>query len=156
MEQDFPLGLRISLLHRCFRKKMDEMLREQDLTGVQFGVLAALTRLEQQGEAEINQKDLEQVTHVTHPTMTEIIKRLEKKGFLRCETSRRDRRYKSIHSTERGRGLRYRVQEVDEASSQWLCRGLTPEQREQLTVITDRMLKNAMSCCEEGGESRCD
>ena len=156
MEQELPLGLRISLLHRAYRKKMDEMLRKQDLTGVQFGVLATLDRLEQQGNGEINQKDLEQVTHVTHPTMTEIIKRLEKKGFLLCETSSRDRRFKSIRSTEKGRSLRWRMREVDEASSQWLCRGLTPEQKSQLLVITDQMLANAISCCEEGGGGCCD
>ena len=61
MERDMPLGMRFSLLHRAFRKKMDEMLREKDLTGVQFGVLGALMHMEHSGTEEINQKDLEQV-----------------------------------------------------------------------------------------------
>ena len=84
-----PLGLRFSLLHRSYKKKIDELLREKDLTGVQFFVLGALVRLEHAGSGEIHQRDLELATHVTHPTMTELLKRLEKKGLIRCAPSAR-------------------------------------------------------------------
>ena len=72
-EKELPMGLRFSLLHRAFRKKMDERLSEKELTGVQFGVLSALLRMEQVKTGEISQRDLEEVSHVTHPTMTEIL-----------------------------------------------------------------------------------
>ncbi len=49
MEQNLPVGLRFSLLHRAFRRKMDALLCEKELTGVQFGVLMALVRLENEG-----------------------------------------------------------------------------------------------------------
>lgn len=150
MDRDMPLGMRFSLLHRAFRKKMDEMLREKDLTGVQFGVLGALMHMEHSGAEEINQKDLEQVTHVTHPTMTEIIKRLEKKELIRCEVSQRDRRYKRISSTEKCQGLRQAVKTVENETTQWLCRGLSPEQLRQLEELTDVMLHNAFEACEKG------
>lgn len=92
MKSDMPIGLRFSLLHRAFIRQMDQRLLEKDLTGVQFGVLAALIRLEERGEAELSQRDLENASRVTHPTMTEIIKRLEKKGFLLCRPGQLDRR----------------------------------------------------------------
>ena len=82
MKSDMPIGLRFSLLHRAFLRQMDQRLLEKDLTGVQFGVLAALIRLEERGEAELSQRDLENASRVTHPTMTEIIKRLEKRAFF--------------------------------------------------------------------------
>ena len=91
MKSDMPIGLRFSLLHRAFIRQMDQRLLEKDLTGVQFGVLAALIRLEERGEAELSQRDLENASRVTHPTMTEIIKRLEKKGFLLCRPGQLDR-----------------------------------------------------------------
>ena len=78
MEKELPIGLRFSLLHRSFKKQLDEQLKEKELTGVQFGVLGQLGRLERSGQGEVYQKDLELATHVTHPTMTEIVKRLEK------------------------------------------------------------------------------
>ena len=150
MDKEFPLGLRFSLLHRSFKKRMDAMLREEELTGVQFGVLGALVRLEEQGAGEVNQKDLEQLTRLTHPTMTELLKRLEKKEFIRCAPSERDRRFKCISSTEKARSLKHEAAELEEATARWLCRGLSQAQLAQLTAITDVMVQNVLQDCEKG------
>ena len=66
MLQKLPIGFRFSLLHRAFRRKLDEMLGEKELTGVQFGVLAALGRLEEECREEISQRDLEQTARLSH------------------------------------------------------------------------------------------
>lgn len=150
MIHDIPMGVRFSLLHRAFRRKMDEMLSEKELTGVQFGVLQALVRLEMEGQSEISQRDLEQAGRIGHATMADILRRLEKKGFVRCEQSSRDRRFKRIASTERARLLKDDAHRVEEETLRWLCRGLAPEQLEQLTEITDVMLRNAWESCEKG------
>lgn len=158
MERNLPMGLRFSLLHRAFMKQLNERLQEKELTGVQFGVLGQLRRLRRSGLEEINQRDLETATHVTHPTMTEIIKRLEKQGFVRCEPSRRDRRFKSIRATEKAEALQKEMDELDGSIFQELCRGIPPEDVEKLTQTVDRMLENAFgTCCrKEGGEDGCD
>ena len=148
-----PIGLQFSILHRAFRKKLDEQLREKDLTGVQFGVMGELMRLERVASGEVNQKDLENASHVTHPTMTEIIKRLEKKGFITCETSAVDRRYKSISSTGKALSLRQEMNEVDKSVFQWLSQGLSQPQIDELMEIMDIMLKNAAECCGKGSEN---
>ncbi len=156
MIHDIPMGVRFSLLHRAFRRKMDEMLSEKELTGVQFGVLQTLVRLEAEGKSEISQRDLEQAGRISHATMTDILRRLEKKGFVRCEQSSRDRRFKRIASTEKARLLKDDAHRVEEDTLRWLCRGLAPEQLEQLTAITDRMLRNAWESCEKGCEKADD
>ena len=46
------------------------------------GVLGELGRLERESAGEVTQKALEAAAHVTHPTMTELLKKLEKKGFV--------------------------------------------------------------------------
>ena len=150
------MGLRFSLLHRAFKRKLDEHLREMDLTGVQFGVLGQLTRLEELGEGEINQRALETASHVTHPTMTEIIKRLEQKGFIVCQPSAADRRNKSIRTTEKARALHREVDRVDEEVYGWLCKGLSRKQREELAEITGVMLKNALEVYGKGCDKHCD
>ena len=154
MEKPMPMGVRFSLLHRAFKKKMDAMLSEKDLTGVQFGVLGALVRMERAGETEISQRALEQVSRVTHPTMTEIIKRLEKKGFIRCEVSQKDRRYKCISSTEKALSLKDEVAQVESETFQWLCQGLSREQIDELIAITDRMLENVRADWQKGCEGK--
>ena len=156
MTSQVPMGLRFSLLHRSFKKMMDEMLREQDLTGVQFGVLGALARLERESGAEVHQKDLERLTRVTHPTMTEILKRLEKKELILCEVSDFDRRHKSIRSAPRAQRLLAEAEAVEAATFRRLCRGLSGEQIEQLIAVTDLMLQNALEGCGKGCDADCD
>lgn len=160
MEHKMPMGLRFSLLHRAFMKQLNERLQEKGLTGVQFGVLGQLRRLRRAGQTEINQRDLEEATHVTHPTMTEIVKRLEKQGFVVCAPSERDRRFKSIRPTEKAVALQQEMDELDESIFRELCRGLSPEETEALTAGIDRLLENAYPCHhknpKEGGEGNCD
>ena len=158
MEHKKPMGQRFSLLHRAFMKQLNARLQEQGLTGVQFGVLGQLDRLRRAGRTEINQRDLEEATHVTHPTMTEIVKRLEKQGFVACAPSERDRRFKSIRPTDKAEALHREMDELDGSIFRELSRGLTPEEVAALTAITDKMLDNIFSdCCKKkGGGSDCD
>ena len=157
MEHNMPMGLRISLLRRAFMKQLDERLQEKGLTGVQFGVLGQLRRLRRAGQEEINQRDLEEATHVTHPTMTEIVKRLEKQGFVVCTPSERDRRFKCIRPTEKADALQQEMDELDGSIFRELCRGLTPEEVEAFGTITDKMLGNFFGGCrKEGGETAHD
>ena len=153
-EDCIPMGLRFSLLHRAFRRKLDEHLREMELTGVQFGVLGELARLEAGGGA-INHRALATASHVTHPTMTEILKRLEQKGFIECRPSQADRRNKCIVSTDKARSLHREIDRLDEAVFQWLCTGLSAEQVEQLTAITDTMLENIFAQFKKGCDKHC-
>ena len=156
MEEQLPIGLRFSLLHRAFRRRMDALLSEKELTGVQFGVLMALMRMEKEGPEEISQRALEERTRVSHATMTEILKRLEKKGFLRMEQSRRDRRFKCIHASEKAYRLKAELAETENETFSWLCRGLSGRQVEDLLGCIDRMLENAWEDKQKGGESGCD
>ena len=92
METNIAPGLRFSILDREFKKKLEERANRMGLTAVQLRVLGELSRAESMGACEINQKDLEKALAVTHPTMTEIIKRLEKLSA---------RRVRLMHATKR-------------------------------------------------------
>ena len=148
MNRNLPLGLRFSIIHRFFKRQLDKHLSELDLTGVQFGVLSALVRLERTGAAEVNQRDLENASRVTHPTMTEIIKRLEKKGFICCHQRQTDRRYKCVCSTDKAASLQTEMAQTDELVFKQLCAGLSEEQIASFIEITDVMLDNAFKCKE--------
>ena len=150
MKHDLPYGLRFSILGRTFKRQLDERLLEKDLTGVQLGVLKELERLEASGAAEVNQRDLENASHVTHPTMTEILKRLERKGFIRCCQSSLDRRHKCVFSTEKARQLQQEMSHMDSAILAELSRGLSREQLETLWETLDVMLDNAFQTCKKG------
>ena len=36
---DMPVGAKFAALHRVFRRELDKLLREKELTGAQFGAL---------------------------------------------------------------------------------------------------------------------
>ena len=152
MEEQLPIGLRFSLLHRAFRRKMDALLSEEGLTGVQFGVLMALVRMKKEGREEISQRALEERSRVSHATMTEILKRLEKKGFLRTEQSLRDKRFKRIQAADKAYLLKEELAEAEDETFSWLCRGMNDQQVKDLLASIDQMLQNAY----QGGESGCD
>ena len=142
MPEKIPPGLRIAILDRAFKRRMDERVFNMDLTAVQLRVLGEIYRMEDVGIAEINQRDLEKHEQVTHPTMTGIIKRLEAKGFITCMPSPADRRYKKIVCTERSRNIHQEIAVQDAEVFQELCQGLTQEEIDEFIRVTDVMLDN--------------
>lgn len=137
-----PFGLKIAIINRAFRKKMDEKASAMGLTSVQLRVLGSVSRLEAAGETEVHQNDLERIEHVTHPAMTKLLQRLESKGFIRCVPSEKDRRYKKITCTEKSKGIHNMILAQDEEVLSELCRDFTNEQKEALMQIADLLLKN--------------
>ena len=133
---------------------MDEFVKDFDLTGVQFSVIAQLGRFKRKGEENISQTMLENATHMTHATMTELLKKLEKKGFVTVRADERDRRRKCIEETEKCALLREKIGRCDEDIFSELCQGLSADDIDQLLRITDHMIKNARNITtEKGGES---
>ena len=137
-----PFGLKISIINRAFRKKLDEKASTMGLTSVQLRVLGSISRLEAAGESEIHQNDLERIEHVTHPAMTKMLQRLESKGLISCVPSTQDRRYKKITCTEQSRGIHRVILEQDEAVLAELCKNFTPEQKETFLQMADMLLQN--------------
>ena len=156
MHENPPAGLRFSLLAKAIRRQIDDAVREDGLTGVQLFVLCELQKQEEAGIPEIRQRDLESACHVTHPTMTEILQRLEKKGYIRCTRSELDRRSKRVVSTEQAHGLRMRMSEADRRTFAALCEGLTEEEVRTLLRLTDHMVQNALPMLRKGSDDCCD
>ena len=136
-----PFGLKIAILNRAFRKRMDEKAAALGLTSVQLRVLGSISRLEER-EEEVHQNDLERLEHVTHPAMTKLLQRLENKGFVRCVPSSRDRRYKAVSCTPQSRGIHQVILEQDAEALAELCAGFTPDQKQQMQTLADMLLAN--------------
>ena len=137
-----PFGLKIAIINRAFRKRMDEKASAMGLTSVQLRVLGSVSRLEAAGETEIHQNDLERIEHVTHPAMTKLLQRLESKGFVRCVPSELDRIYKKITCTEQSSGIHRLILEQDAEVLSELCQNFTPEQKQSLLELADMLLAN--------------
>ena len=137
-----PFGLKIAIINRAFRKKLDEKAAAMGLTAVQLRVLGSVSRLEAAGEEEIHQNDLERLEHVSHPAMTKLLQRLESKGFIRCVPSARDRRYKVITCTERSAGIHKMILAQDEEVFAELCGSLSAQERASVQHLADAIVRN--------------
>lgn len=140
-----PFGLKIAIINRAFRKRLDEKAAALGLTCVQLRVLGSISRLEAAGEAEIHQNDLERLERVTHPAMTKLLQRLEAKGFIECLPGARDHRYKKIVCTERSAGIYKMILAQDEEVFAQLCRNMSQAQRRELSRLADLILQNIES-----------
>ncbi|MGI5893867.1 MAG: MarR family winged helix-turn-helix transcriptional regulator [Candidatus Merdivicinus sp.] len=140
-----PFGLKIAIINRAFRKKLDEKAASLGLTAVQLRVLGSISRLEAAGETEIHQNDLERIEHVTHPAMTKLLQRLESKELIRCVASNKDRRYKKITCTEQSAEIYKTILAQDAEVFAELCKNLTEDQKQELVQLADTILKGIES-----------
>ena len=148
--KDMPVGAKFAVIHRAFRRELDASLREMELTGAQFGALRALDRLERERGGEISQRDVETLCRSAHPTMTEILKKLEKKGFIEARPSETDRRRKLIRRTDKARELDRAAFRADEQTYEKFAAGLDAAQRASLESMLDLLIANICG----GGEER--
>lgn len=142
MSDSMPCGLKIAILNRAFRKKLDEKAAAMGLTSVQLRVLGSVSRLEEKGKGEIHQNDLEKLEHVTHPAMTKLLQKLESKGFVKCVASSLDRRYKNVMCTEKSRGIHKVILSHDKEVFDELCKDLSEEQKESFQTLVSLILKD--------------
>lgn len=149
MRCELNSGMYFSIISRTFKHSLDEAAREKGLTGVQLMVMAQLHRLEHEGVENIRQRDLENAVHLSHPTMTELLKRLEKKGFVECTVCASDRRSKLIRSTPCAQAFHEEMNRIDQTVYEQLCQGLSPQQQQQLKSILNTMLENAFTMRKE-------
>ena len=97
----------------------------------------------------VNEKDLVEALFLKANTLTELLKKLEKKGFIETRPSETDHRRKAIRQTDRARELRLAMSRVDEETFEKFCTGMSEEQTKSLGEMLDRLMKNACSCAKE-------
>ena len=122
--------------------RLAEQAQKMDLTVSQLRVLGELSRLESKGIDEINQRDLECSLMVTHPTMTGILKRLEKKNAVICAPSKIDKRYKKINCAPQFLHIHEELREMDWAVFKDICKGIPQEQIDLFLALSENMLNN--------------
>ena len=141
MERVEPLGLKFALLDRKFRELIETKASDLGFTAVQLSVLAQISHIRSESDKEIHQRDLEEIMNVTHPTMTDIIKRLEKKNAITCVPSNTDKRSKSINISKEYLNIHSEMMNADEEVFVEMCRDV-PERDIKIFLKTlDLMLE---------------
>lgn len=150
-EPERHLGFYFRCIDRQMDKVMNARLRTLDITPSQFEILACIARNTHNG-VNVRQKDLETWFHVSNPTISGIITRLEQKGYVRRQRSQSDRRIWYIRPTEKEQELHDRVNEHNLAVEQMFVEALGEEKVQHLCGELEEILQLLQSKTKEKEE----
>jgi MarR family transcriptional repressor of mepA len=119
--------------------KSNTILRKWGLTHSQFKILLYLM---QNKRKFFSQKDLEHHFHITNPTISGILNRLEKNGFIRREINQSDARFRQVVLMEQTLSMENHLLEAVQEMGKILFKGISKEELEQASSILGKLLKN--------------
>ena len=131
-------GHLIRILHWCTDQTMTAALEEMDLTAAQGHIMGYLSRQSQPPCP----KDVEEAFHLSHPTVSGLLSRLEQKGFLRLQTDPNDRRCKRIYILPKGKGCLETMHRIIQSNEARMVQDFTPEEKEQFVALLQRSITN--------------
>ncbi len=137
--EDEALGLIFKRIFHAVKTDTDNRMKEWDLTMSQAMVLEYLSN---PPEDSLTQKDIEHHFGLRHPTVSGILKRLEKHGFIRAEVCESDRRAKNIYLTEKAVLVDRRAKLHQSLMEETFVKGFTPREVETLRSYLTRVLAN--------------
>jgi DNA-binding MarR family transcriptional regulator len=137
--QEEKLSLLFRRIALAAKKDTDNALKKWDLTMSQAMVLEFLNNTTEENRT---QKAVEQHFGLQHPTVSGILKRLEKSGFIRTATSETDRRAKTIFMTEKAWQADARAKAHQDEREAQLFDGMTKEELKTLRRLLLHILDN--------------
>lgn len=119
------------------RRQYAEMLRELDLHVGQDHLLCKLWTAD-----DITQMQLTELLDCEPSTVTNMVKTLEKKGFIYRKKDPNDGRVSRVYLTEKGLAVREPITQVWHKQQEKLLKGITVENRVLLNDLLHQMEKN--------------
>lgn len=136
------VGHRLRILYWCTDQFMGEALAKMELTSSQGHIMGFLCRQSSPPCA----RDIEQFFQLSHPTVSGILTRLEKKGFIEFRPDQLDRRCKRIHVLPKGVECHQRIIDAIRENEARMMAGFSQEERSQFSAFLDRAIENAGGC----------
>ena len=134
-------GHLVRILHWCCDQTMTEALNKMDLTASQGRLMAFVAH---RGQQPTYARDVEQALHLTHPTVSGLLSRLEQKGFVELITDPDDRRSKRIVISEKGLACHERMHAVIIENESRIVQGFTEEEKTLLARLLQRAIDNVL------------
>lgn len=131
-------GHMFRLLHCACSQALNAALAQLELTSAQGRVMGYLACREQPPCA----KDIEEEFHLSHPTVSGLLSRLEKKGFIAFRPDEKDGRCKRIVISDKGHRCHERIYHVIQENEQRIVQGFSREEQEQFAKLLARAVEN--------------
>lgn len=138
-------GPRFRVLHDCTDQAITGALAKMELTAAQGRILAFLSRCDQPPCP----KDIEEEFGLTHPTVSGLLNRLEKKQFIAFLPDPADKRCKRVKLLPKGESCNQSMRGTIDGIEAKMVEGFAPEEEQQFAALLDRAIANM------GGKLRC-
>lgn len=148
-------GLYARILHGCTDRTMTEALAEMELTAAQGRIMGYLSHRKEPPCS----RDIEEEFQLSHPTVSGLLTRLEKKGFLEFRPDPEDRRCKRIFILPKGTQCTQTMHATIERNEAQMVRDFTEEEKTVFADLLRRAIINmgGSLCCrkqkEESGKN---
>ena len=131
-------GHLIRVLHSCTDQKITGALADMELTAAQGPILGFIECAHQPPCA----RDIEEAFRLTHPTVSGILSRLEKKGFIEFFPDETDRRCKRLRLLPRGEECLAIMRKTIDRNEIQLVEGFTEEEKDLFFNFLNRAIAN--------------
>ncbi len=135
------IGSLIKYLHNMFEHTINESMTQVNITRSQTDVLA-YTYFKNEKDIEVNQVDIERDLHLKNPTVTGIVDRLEKKGYVKREKSSKGNNYKKVVVTESGVKILEDGKKVVNQVERGMFSVLDESEKEELIRLIKKVIDN--------------
>ncbi len=134
----YHYGHLLRILHWCTDQAMTSALETMELTAAQGHIMGYLAHKQEPPCP----RDVEAEFHLSHPTVSGLLSRLEQKGFIELRTDPDDRRCKRIYILEKGHQCHDLMHHTIQTNERRIVEGFTPEEQEQFAALLQRAITN--------------
>ncbi|MGN1478399.1 MAG: MarR family winged helix-turn-helix transcriptional regulator [Acutalibacteraceae bacterium] len=133
------VGFYFKLIDQKMKSRVNNMLKEYDLTQTQIRILFYLN--ENSGR-QISQKDICDFLMVKHTSLIDVLKRLENKGFIERGVNKDNARLNCVSITDSGLQVIEKAALHKQETESIITRGMTQSDKEQLVYYLKLILSN--------------
>lgn len=131
-------GPKLRMLHAMIDQQIGLSLEDMELTCSQGHVIGFVMHQ----KTRPCPRDVEEAFGLSHPTVSGLLSRLEKKEFLELIPDEHDRRCKRIRALPKSRECMERLHAGIRTTEEKLMSDFTPEEQEQFFSFLDRAIRN--------------
>ena len=131
-------GRRIRQLDSANHQTMTATLASMELTASQGHILTFIAH----APVPPCPKDMEEAFHLSHPTVSGLLSRLEKKGFIRIDPDPADRRCKRVSLDAKGRECLAKMEATITSNEAKLVQNFTEEEKALFADLLSRAITN--------------
>lgn len=134
----YHYGHMFRILHCAISQTVTQAMMEMELTSAQGRIMGFLAMQKDPPCA----KDIEENFNLSHPTVSGILSRLEKKDFIEFRPDQQDKRCKRIYILPKGADCNERIYRTIQENEGLIVRGFSQEEMSQFADLLTRAANN--------------